>query len=42
MKPEPKETKIVNQQPKKPSKEEVKKLIAEKKKQVKDNQIIRK
>jgi hypothetical protein len=40
MKPE-KETKI-NNQPKKPNKEEVKKLVDEKKKQVKDNQIIRK
>lgn len=41
MKPETKETKI-NQQPKKLSKEEMKKLVDEKKKQVKDNQIIRK
>jgi hypothetical protein len=42
MKPEKQETKINNQQPEKPSKEKVKKLVDEKKKQVKDNQIIRK
>lgn len=37
-----KETKVTSNQPKKPSKEDVKKLVDEKKKQVKDNQIIRK
>jgi hypothetical protein len=41
MKPETKETKI-KQQPKKPNKDEIKKLVEEKKKQVKDNQTIRK
>jgi hypothetical protein len=37
-----KETKLTSQQPMKASKEDMKKLVDEKKKQVKDNQIIRK
>jgi hypothetical protein len=43
MKPEIKqETNLTNKQPEKVNKEEIKKLVDDKKKQVKDNQIIKK